>query len=85
MSEETEKVVEEKVEETQPVVVEEKQPEKGLEAIKWLFAHTLPKPTSATRQHGNKKRGVGITRKDKSQSKKARNQSKKSRKINRGK
>ena len=57
--------------------------ELSLTAMKQAETRTMfHRPTS---QHGDKKRGVGITRKVKEQSKKARKQSKQSRRINRGK
>jgi hypothetical protein len=83
MNEET-VVPEEKIqvdESTEPV--KDIQPEKGIEAIKWLFKNVQPKMN--LHGVGRKKRGVGVTRKNKEQTKKARKQSKKSRRINGGK
>lgn len=84
-----ENVPEEKQEELSEKVRELAQPKPvlgSLQGLKNLFALAIPKPSSGTKAHNpNRKRGVGVTRKNKSQSKSARKQSKNSRKINRGK
>ncbi len=83
------KAGEEKVQATTPEEIAEEESEDleakrihALEAARILWQKQFHMPTPA---HFTKKRGVGITRKNKSQSKKASKASKNSRRINRGK
>lgn len=80
VGEDAQKSLEEKPEESE----EEKQERIHKERVAKNLGNYLSF-SRPTKRHGNKSRGVGVTRKNKSSSKKARKQTQKSRKINRGK